>query len=373
MRATTTRISHARHKNLSTRVQAFVEDSSAASFADLALETIRIQADLLPGYRRLFDARCIDPETIDSWQQAPPIPTSAFQQQVFNIGGVEQVFRSSGTSTSGQQRSEHHHGNLDLYRHIIDTSFPEPVLGTFLGSAPVRRPILSLIAPVALIPDSSLGFMIAHVIDRYGTPDAAYAFEDGVLAPQIALDWIAVQPQDSKPVILATALALWTVLEHIKTTEPAVGWPSSTVVMETGGFKTRRFEIDRERLLRRLRESTGVPELRVVREYGMTELSSQAYASTALSLGDNDLFKLPHWVRARALDPVTMQERTDAEPGLLAFLDLGNIASAASIVTEDLGIIEPEGRAFRLLGRAADAELRGCSLSTEALLGSTAR
>ena len=53
-----------------------------------------------------------------------------------------------------------------------------------------------------------------------------------------------------------------------------------------------------------------------------------------------------------------------APPGL-AFFDLANVGSAVHVLTEDLGVAEGEG--FRLLGRAAGAELRGCSLVVEEL------
>ena len=74
----------------------------------------------------------------------------------------------------------------------------------------------------------------------------------------------------------------------------------------------------------------------------------------------------------RALDPETLGDVEPGEPGLLAFLDLGNVGSAAYVLTEDLGRLaenEPAvGRRFELLGRARDAQLRGCSLTTEQLL-----
>ena len=153
------------HNAVSERVRTYIEDETSASFDDIALATIRSQAGLLPSYRRLFDARGVDPDAITHWQQAPPIPTRAFQSQVFNIGGTEHVFRSSGTTTSGHRRSEHHHGNLDLYRRIVDASFPAAVLGAKLDAGLLRRPILSLVAPMSLIDDSSLGF---HDRSRYG-------------------------------------------------------------------------------------------------------------------------------------------------------------------------------------------------------------
>jgi hypothetical protein len=107
-----------------------------------------------------------------------------------------------------------------------------------------------------------------------------------------------------------------------------------------------------------------VPPEFVVREYGMTELTSQCYTQTLLG-GDPDVFVAPHWMRVRLLDPETLEEARAGDPGLICVFDLANLGSAVHLLTEDLGVAEEEG--FRLLGRAAGAELRGCSLTVEEL------
>ena len=98
----------------------------------------------------------------------------------------------------------------------------------------------------------------------------------------------------------------------------------------------------------------------------MTELTSQCYTAV-LGGGDPDLFLSPHWMRARVLHPETLAEQPPGEPGLLALFDLANVGSAVHLLTEDLAAAEGEG--FRLLGRAGEAELRGCSLTVEELAG----
>jgi hypothetical protein len=107
-----------------------------------------------------------------------------------------------------------------------------------------------------------------------------------------------------------------------------------------------------------------VPPEQVVREYGMTELTSQCYTRALLG-GDPDLFVTPPWMRVRIFDPVTLEEAPAGKTGLISVFDLANVGSAVHLLTEDLGVAEDDG--FRLLGRAAGAELRGCSLVMEAL------
>ena len=48
------------------------------------------------------------------------------------------------------------------------------------------------------------------------------------------------------------------------------------------------------------------------------------------------------------------------ESGLLRIFDLANVRSVMAIQTEDLAV--RRGDAFELIGRAAQAEPRGCSL-----------
>ena len=108
----------------------------------------------------------------------------------------------------------------------------------------------------------------------------------------------------------------------------------------------------------------GIPPLRVVGEYGMTELSSQFY-ETRLSESERYFVGSP-WVRTRALDPETLLPLPFGKRGLLAHWDLANAWTVIAVLTEDVGIVHEDG--FELLGRAPGSELRGCSLVTEELL-----
>jgi len=71
-------------------------------------------------------------------------------------------------------------------------------------------------------------------------------------------------------------------------------------------------------------------------------------------------------LRARAVDPTTLEPVPDGEPGILCHVDLANALSVVAVQTEDVGVME--GRRFRLLGRAAGAEPRGCALALADLL-----
>jgi hypothetical protein len=339
------------------RIARFLADPGSARFEELALAAFAFQHERIEPYRRLCAGRGAAPGTLEGWRAVPPVPAAAFKSLTLAAAPPLEVFRSSGT---GGERSVHHHPFPDLYRATIEASFPR-----FCLPAPSRVPMLSLVPSREQLPDSSLSFMFDHVLARWGSPESAVAFGARGVEAAPARSWTGARQREGRPVlVLATALALDQWLAALERQDLRFRLPAGSALFETGGFKGRESEVTRPDLLARTELRLGVPRQRVVREYGMTELTSQCY-SEALADGDADLFVAPHWVRVRVLDPETLAEAHPGMPGLIAVFDLANLGSAVHLLTEDLGVAEGEG--FRLLGRAGGAELRGCSLAAEEL------
>ena len=133
--------------------------------------------------------------------------------------------------------------------------------------------------------------------------------------------------------------------------------------METGGYKGRSREMSKAELHALITKRLGVPAQNIICEYGMSELSSQAYEVT----GDEDRtppatrhFRFPPWARVQVISPETGREVAEGETGLIRVFDLANVFSVMAIQTEDLGVRRGDG--FELIGRAKLAEPRGCSL-----------
>lgn len=347
------------------RVSRFLTAPDSATFDELALAAFAWQLERVEPYRRMCERRGASPKTVREWRQVPFVPAAAFKTLTLAAAPAVEIFRSSGTTAGfqGESRSEHHQPFPDLYRQVIDASFP-PFCLPFL-TAGTTLPILSLIPSREQLPDSSLSFMTDHILSRWGSPESAVAFGPRGVEAVKARSWAAARQREGRPVlILATAFALAQWLEALERLDLRFRLPPGTALFETGGFKGRTTELSRPDLLARIQTWLGVPPEFVVREYGMTELSSQCYTRSLLG-GDPDLFVAPHWVRVRVLDPETLAEAPAGSSGLLAVFDLANLGSAVHLLTEDLGIAEGEG--FRLFGRAAGAELRGCSLVVEEL------
>ena len=176
---------------------------------------------------------------------------------------------------------------------------------------------------------------------------------------------------DAQPVVvLATSFAL---VQLFDATDTSLTLPPGSRVMDTGGYKGRTRELTREGLLELVGARLGVPPMLCENEYGMSELSSQAWLGTvAAGLGAAPLPAprggrwQPPWIRTRVVSPETLEDVEDGEEGLLVHHDLANAWSCAAIRTEDWGL--RIGNSYALLGRAPGAELRGCSLQLEDVL-----
>jgi hypothetical protein len=389
------------------RVRAFLAGSAAASFEELALEAFRLQCRLIPAWSRFCAVRGVDPVEVERWQDVPALPVFAFRYEPLHLAEPREIFRSSGTTGGPNERSVHHHPFPELYRQAIELGFapavfgsgsdPEPAStpasdqGSQRGEAPLnlvhpplrprrggqggevpalsvpKRPLLSLVPAREDVPDSSLGFWAEHIVARHGAQGSVVAMTSTGVDLEAADAFSREAARRGGPVsVLATVLAL---LDWLERGDPAPLPPGSTLV-ETGGFKGRRRAIERQELLALVEEKLGLPPSRVVREYGMSELTGHCY-TRVLAGGDPDLFVPPHYMRVRPLDPETLEEARPGQPGLLSIFDLANLGSACHLLTQDLGVAEAGG--FRLLGRAEGAALRGCSLTAEELARGGAR
>lgn len=338
------------------RIERFIA-AGRGDFDELAAEAARFGCERIEPYRRLCERRGISHAELNDWQAAPPVPTSAFKSLRLAAAEPREVFRSSGTTRGAERRSIHYHPYPDLYRTVIDATFADACLSAGAG----RVPILSLIPDRDAAPDSSLSFMADHVFGHHASPGSAWAVARNGIDVEQASHWLQSHDGGEPVLILTTALALVLLLDHLEgRTAYAIRLPAGSRVFETGGFKGQRLETAPEDIRRRARSLLGLDPEAVVREYGMTELTSQAYSRPG-----GERLRTPPWMPFRVLDPESLEEVEHGEPGLLAFFDLANLGSVCHVLTEDLGV--REGDAFHLLGRATGAELRGCSLTAEEL------
>ena len=317
-------------------------------------------------YRTFCERRGISPDDEPDATTIPAVATDAFKVlHLFAGQSPSQTFRTSGTT--GGERGEHHFATLDVYRASLHPTFLR-----FCNPTESTLRLLVLAPSHADLPDSSLSFMLSELVDRHGddgsaffvSPDDELRWNIDVDGFAEALDQACFEAQPT--MILGTAFAYAEVFERL---DQSWTLPDGSRLMETGGFKGRFRDLSRPQLYDAFTTRLGVARHRCVSEYSMTELSSQTY-SDHLVCGDEATghFYAPPWLDIQIVDPVDLQPLGKPNSrGLIRFVDLANVDSVLAIQTSDRGILHPDG-GLELLGRAPDAELRGCSLTIEEIV-----
>jgi hypothetical protein len=359
-------------------------NSLADDFPQLALSLFRQQARRVPALNAICRARELEPSAMQHWEEIPCLPAIAFRQAEVSslpVAQQQRFFTSSGTTA--QERSRHYHNtdSLALYDASAWPSFCRHVLAlndtTFArsnGREPINKAsLVSLTPKIEDAPNSSLVHMLdavaraapwaevtfAGCVDQTGLWQMDFEQLRNVLGAAIA---------STTPVVMTgTAFSFVHWADHCAQNGSRFALPPGSVIMETGGYKGRSREVSRSGLHDLINDLTRVPRTHIVCEYGMCELSSQAYdlraGSAAATRGEEvgpRTFHFPPWARVRVVSPETGQLVSDGSAGIIQVFDLANVWSAMAIQTEDLGIRRGDG--FELVGRCASYQPKGCSL-----------
>lgn len=398
------RMSEALHKRVRAFSQSFEQEVSLASdtFESLALDIARFQLRHSPGFARLCPLATTSLTNIDD---LPVVPSDVFRLARVALHPPEldqAVFRTSGTTAA------------------LTGEHPMRTLATKeqLSLLQAKRTLFSdygrgIVVALAQVPDGTSS--LTHLMDLFmrhfdgrallASPgDVPYsAHEPGrflVNAGGVDLDGLKraarLARHRAEPLyVLATSFAMFAALDALD--GDPINAPARTKVMITGGFKGRSTTVDESELRRSIEHCFAISPEHIVGEYGMTELTSQLFEqpksvaanehgihqaefrtvarreSWWTQRTDPGRYLTPPWLKIRALSPQSYEPVPDGEPGLAHFIDLGNIDSCLSVVTQDMIRLTEGG--IQLLGRAPQAEVRGCSLPFEALtlLGSAVR
>ena len=232
------------------RISTFVTRGQG-SFEALAREAFDFQYRLVQPFRRLCDHRGVTPPSLDpfDWTHIPAVPVMAFRRQKMHAEEPVEIFRSSGTTGGEQDRSLHYHPFPDLYREVIDATFPHACLPA--DRPPGRRPMLSLVPSRATIPDSSLSFMCEHILNRFGAESSLVVVGAEGLDVDAANAWVDGLGEEPGTV-LTTAFALSYWLDALEEAGIMKRLPAGSTLFETSGFKGRARELQRQELLERI-------------------------------------------------------------------------------------------------------------------------
>jgi hypothetical protein len=350
--------------------ESFALRPSEDVFNELALELFAMQFAHNRAYRGFCEARKVTPVSVTHWSSIPAMPAVGFKElELTSLPGEERtrVFHSSGTT--GQQSSRHFHNAESIA--IYEASLLPWFQAHLLPERNLKISFVALTPPPEQAPHSSL----AHMFETVGHEPSPHDFvftgtvgRDGAWGVDLEKTLAVLHEctTANRPVLLlGTAFGFVHLLDFLAGKNIALKLPTGSRALETGGYKGRSRTMPKAELHELITQRLGVLPLRIVCEYGMSELSSQAYD---LRIQDQNvpvesperIFKFPPWARVQIVSPETGREVREGETGLIRIFDLANVRSVMAIQTEDLGIRRDDG--FELVGRAAIAEPRGCSL-----------
>ena len=307
-----------------------------------------------------------------SWDEIPAIPSAAYKEAslvTFYPHNAAAVFETSGTTRG--EGGRHFMETTTLYDAALLASFEN-----FVAPDHLSLRFLMLVPNPAENPHSSLGYMVAKCAEEFGDGAAAWFVSNGELDVERFTGELEAAIYHDRPVcITTTAFSMVHLLDALYEKFRYFALPTGSRIVETGGFKGRSRVVDRFELYTKMARRFGATLGTIISEYGMTELTSQYYDDVflrqALEGSTEPRYKTPPpWMRARVVgaDNKTLPLGT---VGSLVHVDLANRSSCVAIQTEDLGVeFQPAvyGQRIILMGRDADASLRGCSLSAEDLV-----
>ncbi len=385
--------------------------SGEAEFQRFSLELFGWQFEHNSVYRQFCRARRAAPDSVRDWRNIPALPAAAFKEMdVTSLPVAERtrVFHSSGTTQQFPSRHFHNSESLELYETSLLAWFPahwlssQPVCKinvTTAGSnlfekggaskggvraSAISEPggteplsFLSLTPRSGEAPTSSLVHMFETLARKFAPRNSTFTGRvgaDGGWEVDLpgTLEVLESAIARHRPLmLLGTAFGFVQLLDHLTAARKRLQLPDGSRILETGGYKGRSRALPKNELHSLISELLGVPFRDIVCEYGMSELSSQAYEVKQLPLraefqrsthhaSRTTVFHFPPWARAQIVSPETGREVSDGETGLIRVFDLANVWSVMAIQTEDLGVRRGDG--FELIGRAVLAEPRGCSL-----------
>lgn len=314
-------------------LQALFRIGDDSAFERAALDVFRFQAERCEPYREYLRLIGIRPERVETTREIPFLPIELFKTRRVYCSDSEpqQVFTSS--STTGQTPAKHYVADLSIYERAFTLAFER-----FYGSVD-RMAIFALLPNYLEREGSSLIYMADRLIRQGG--GGFYLHDHDALLRDL-------HAHRGPKILLGVSYALWDLADRKPGPLPG------TIVMETGGMKGRREELPKEEFHRILCEAFGVD--RIHSEYGMAELTSQAYSD------GGGRFRTPGWMRVAVRDVNDPFCRLlPDQRGGVDIIDLANRFSCAFIQTQDVGRVSADG-SFRIEGRIDHSDIRGCNL-----------
>src|ERR1035437_9104633 len=275
---------------------------NSTQFNALALELVALQFTHNAPYQKICKARNASPKTVEDWTQIPAMPTNAFKELELSCLSPSErkfVFHSSGTT---EQKPSHHFHNaesLAVYEASLWSwfNFQFPISNfqlAILTPSPAQAPLSSLVHMFDVVRRKLGGASVPASRSEF----LGHVASDGAWTLDFDATLVVLQrsrrreeaetctlPQNPPPhvvgyepmLLLGTAFSFVHLLDFLVERNLRIKLPPDSRVMETGGYKGRSRTMPKAELHSFITERLGVPASHIICEYGMSELSSQAY------------------------------------------------------------------------------------------------
>jgi hypothetical protein len=318
-------------------IQQIVERAKHA-FDETALEVFRYQAAGNPIYRDYLSALGIATADVRQLVDIPFLPISFFKTHAVQTGSWEPEAYFTSSGTTGASSSRHAVPSLASYLQHCEAIF-EQAYGPLQSHC-----VLALLPSYLERSGSGLVTMVEGFMARSRHSNQGYYLYN---YEELAKRLTHLESLGQKTLLIGVTFGL---------IDFAAACPmplKHTIVMETGGMKGRQKELTREEVHARLSKAFGIPLIHS--EYGMTELSSQAYSP------GQGIYTPSSGMRVLVRETTDPLSCSYQGSGGLNIIDLANSHTCAFIATEDLGKVHADGR-FEVLGRFDQSDARGCNL-----------
>jgi len=315
------------------------------NFTEKALEVFHFQYENNKVYRAYCDILKTVPADVNTLEKIPFLPIQFFKNKQIKTTAFEPVIIFESSGTTGSINSKHFVKDLSVYEESFIKCFRN-----FYGNEK-QICIIGLLPSYLERKGSSLVYMVNDLIKKSAHKASGFYLYDHEKLKDVLLQ----NEKDLQPTLLiGVTYALLDFAEQNKLRL------NNTIIMETGGMKGRREEMNRKEVHEILKKNLGVTSIHS--EYGMTELLSQAYSK------EEGIFECPAWMRIlirKEDDPFDITTGENCKEmfcnGAVNIIDLANIYSCSFIATDDMGKLYRNNN-FEITGRLENSDMRGCGL-----------
>lgn len=328
---------------------------------DALLALTRFHFGVCNEYRQIIELLGADLENIKSVEEIPYIPVRLFKEFGLRSISADEIFKTMTSSgTTGQEVSKIY---LDRYTASLQTKILSKIMVDLLGSK--RLPMLVIDSPSVVKNRNSFSARGAAILgfSMFGQ-DVTYALDEAMEIDVKAIKDFLARHADEPIFVFGFTFIIWQYFVLPLVREDKMLSLDNAILLHGGGWKKLSDQaVDNKTFKSTLRSRVGLKT--VVNYYGMVEQTG----SIAIECDHGNLH-VPIYSDVIVREPGSFAVVKNGVEGVIETLSiLPRSYPGHALLTEDLGVILGEddcpcgrsGKYFRINGRLAKAELRGCS------------